>query len=130
VEELAGILWRKRRLRLAEGAAWRRGLSSVPSRETTDAALAHLNLFEKGPDVRKQLADLAQNRASISDGLELLHAGKARCYDKALSKLDETTRERWDEATRSKPGLELFDFNSPSFSEGPSLQVRRPAQRT
>jgi hypothetical protein len=118
VEELAGVMWRKRRLRLAEGAAWRRGLRSVPSRETTDAALAHLNLFEKRTDdVRRQLADLAQDRASIAHGLELLRAGKPRCYDKALGKLDETTREKWDEATRSKPSIELFDFNSPSFSE-------------
>ena len=31
VEELAGILWRKRRLRLAEAAAHRRGLKRVMS---------------------------------------------------------------------------------------------------
>src|SRR5919112_2307175 len=45
VEELAGILWRKRRLRLAEAAAHRRGLESTlsPWRETTSAALVHLN---------------------------------------------------------------------------------------
>jgi hypothetical protein len=34
VEELAGILWRKRRLRLAEGAAHRRGLEEALSPET------------------------------------------------------------------------------------------------
>src|SRR2546421_11854624 len=45
VEELAGILWRKRRLRLAEAAAHRRGLNStfVPFRETAKVALAHLD---------------------------------------------------------------------------------------
>ncbi|MEI6724142.1 MAG: hypothetical protein WCO67_25550, partial [Betaproteobacteria bacterium] len=44
VEELAGILWRKRRLRLAEAAAFRRGLSGamVSYRETGKVALAHL----------------------------------------------------------------------------------------
>jgi hypothetical protein len=46
VEELAGILWRKRRLRLAEAAAHRRGLQrTMPSYQgTVKAALAHLPL--------------------------------------------------------------------------------------
>src|SRR5208282_779914 len=41
VEELAGILWRKRRLRLAESAAVRRGLEDTfePYRKTVKAAL-------------------------------------------------------------------------------------------
>jgi hypothetical protein len=43
VEELAGVLWRKRRLRLAEAAAHRRGLESTFSsyRDTAKAALEH-----------------------------------------------------------------------------------------
>jgi len=45
VEELAGIIWRKRRLRLAEAAAHRRGLEETlaPFRETVKAALVHLD---------------------------------------------------------------------------------------
>jgi hypothetical protein len=41
VEEIAGILWRKRRLRLAEAAAHRRGLQGTLAsyRETVKAAL-------------------------------------------------------------------------------------------
>ena len=55
VEELAGILWRKRRLRLAEAAAYRRGLARTiaPYRETVKAALVHLDpkqQFEKVVD--------------------------------------------------------------------------------
>src|SRR5271156_1538125 len=44
VEELAGILWRKRRLRLAEAAAYRRGLEEALSsrRDTAKAAVAHI----------------------------------------------------------------------------------------
>src|SRR5260370_21753273 len=44
VEELAGILWRKRRLRMAEAAAYRRGLEDTlkPFHETVKAALVHL----------------------------------------------------------------------------------------
>jgi hypothetical protein len=45
VEELAGILWRKRRLRLAEAAAYRRGLDGTLDsyRETVKVALVHLD---------------------------------------------------------------------------------------
>jgi hypothetical protein len=45
VEELAGILWRKRRLRLAEAAAHRRGLDGTIAsyRETLKVALVHLD---------------------------------------------------------------------------------------
>src|SRR6266478_3134671 len=45
VEEIAGILWRKRRLRLAEAAAHRRGLEGtlVSYRETVKVALVHLD---------------------------------------------------------------------------------------
>src|SRR4051812_49921742 len=41
VEELAGIFWRKRRLRLAEAAAHRRGLEAAtkPHKETPQAGL-------------------------------------------------------------------------------------------
>jgi hypothetical protein len=123
VEELAGVMWRKRRLRLAENAACRRGFKSAPSKEATDAALAHLDDFEPY-DAAKQLAELAQDRALVTSALELLQAGKARSYDKALSKLSEETRGRWDKAIRSKPALELFDFNRPSFSEDPDGLVQ------
>ena len=45
VEELAGILWRKRRLRMAEAAIHRRGLNGTLSsyRETVKMALVHLD---------------------------------------------------------------------------------------
>src|SRR3954447_23843237 len=44
VEEVAGILWRKRRLRLAEAAAYRRGLKEAlaSNRGTAQVALVHL----------------------------------------------------------------------------------------
>ncbi len=43
VEELAGVMWRKRRLQLAEAAAHHRGLDYIAShRDTVAAALSHL----------------------------------------------------------------------------------------
>ncbi len=51
VEEIAGIVWRKRRLRLAECAAYRQGLNDTfqSFRHTGEAALAHVG---GGDDVR------------------------------------------------------------------------------
>ena len=49
VEELAGILWRKRRLRLAEAAAHRRGLEGTFDlyRKTVKVALVHLDATDQ-----------------------------------------------------------------------------------
>src|SRR5208282_3261367 len=44
IEEIAGVIWRKRRLRLAEAAAYRRGLekNTEPFSNTVNRALVHL----------------------------------------------------------------------------------------
>ena len=49
IEEIAGIVWRKRRLGLAEAAAHRRGLNGTlaPYRETVKAALVHLDTTDQ-----------------------------------------------------------------------------------
>src|SRR3954469_7068646 len=49
IEELAGIIWRKRRLRLAEAAAHRRGLEGTLDsyRETVKVALVHLDATDQ-----------------------------------------------------------------------------------
>ena len=68
VEEIAGILWRKRRLRLAEAAAHRRGLEDTlePYRKTAKAALAHLDVSDESESasdaVRTTAADTDQGR--------------------------------------------------------------------
>jgi hypothetical protein len=48
VEELAGIIWRKRRLRLAEGAAHHRALKRTTEshQETAKAALIHVAVHD------------------------------------------------------------------------------------
>jgi len=58
VEELAGIIWRKRRLRLAEAAAHHRGLETIArGRDPVAAALAHL--IDGKPSERARDAILA-----------------------------------------------------------------------
>src|SRR5271155_5264572 len=53
VEEVAGILWRKRRLRLAEAAAHRRGLEEAleSGRDTAKAAVVHLDAIDLSVDI-------------------------------------------------------------------------------
>src|SRR3954451_21335415 len=76
VEELAGILWRKRRLRLAEAASFRRGLADTVSGigAAVRAAVAHLSVSASqesvagavqatAEDTAGDFADLAAERA-------------------------------------------------------------------
>jgi hypothetical protein len=102
VEELAGILWRKRRLRLAEGAVYRRGLKDAlkPYSETTEAALVHLDAGEQTErtieairatpeETRQDLKELGEDRAMTEKALKLLRAGKPGAYEKALWEPDD-----------------------------------------
>ncbi len=85
VEEIAGILWRKRRLRLAEAAAHRRGLEGTLAsyRETVKMALVHLDTNGQSErvvdairatvaDTREDLTDMAADEAMTGRSLELL----------------------------------------------------------
>jgi hypothetical protein len=114
VEEMVGILWRKRRLRLAEAAACRHGLKSAVSRDQTiKAALVHLDIGKQtAANATMELADLDQRATVIARALDLLQAGKARAYDKALGTLSEETRERWKELIKPKPHLGLLTFSN------------------
>ena len=93
VGELAGILWRKRRLRMAEGALYHRGLKDTlePFRETTEAALVHLDAGKQtartveairatSEDTRRDLEDLDEDQAMTEKALKLLKAGKHGTY--------------------------------------------------
>src|SRR5215212_6153433 len=110
VEELAGILWRKRRLRLAEGASFRRGLEDATSfiRSTATAAVSHLNVSASQRDVGSAVrataedtagdfADLAADQAQTRAALAILEAGEDGAYERALSALREDTRAWWQQ---------------------------------
>ncbi len=111
VEELTGVLWRKRRLRMAEGAAYHHALADALDSDpaTTEAALVHLdvkNLADRaaaaavhaGPDdTRREMQDLDEDQAMTEKALRLLRAGKPGAYDKALAALQEDTRDGWQE---------------------------------
>jgi hypothetical protein len=111
VEELACVIWRKRRLRLGESAAHHRALkhSTEPYRETAKAALIHL---VAGDDVEKEavidaitateeqtaadLTDLESDQDMTEEALRLLESKSSTAYSHALGALREDTREWWE----------------------------------
>ena len=110
VEELAGILWRKRRLRLAEAAAHRRGLKGTfaPYHETVKAALVHLDATKQtervvdairstDAETARELTELADDEAMTARALALLKTEAPNAYDEALATLNPGTRESWEE---------------------------------
>ena len=109
VEEIAGVIWRKRRLRLAEAASYRRGLEKtlMPFSGTLDTALVQVKGTLARPiidavtatpsETAKDLGELKRREASARSALEILSAGKAGSYETALAELDERTRTWWQE---------------------------------
>jgi hypothetical protein len=115
VEEMVGVLWRKRRLRLAEAATYRRGLINAVSsdQQTTKAALVHLDISKQtAATTTMELGKLDQRETITARALDLLQTGKARAYDKALDTLSEDTREQWNELIKHKPALGLLMFDN------------------
>ncbi len=115
VEELAGILWRKRRLRSAEAAAFRRGLTKVvsPDQQTIRAALAHLDVEKQTTDdAANDLSDLDEGQTLTERVIDLLQTGKARAYDRAISALSEDMKERWANQSTPTSNLNLLDFGN------------------
>jgi hypothetical protein len=113
VEELAGILWRKRRLRLAENAAFRRGLMEVVSdQQAAGAALIHFKVEKEAATDRTELVNsLTRDQAMLLDATTVLRSGTVQAYEKALSNLEESMQKRWAELSASKE-LTLMPFNT------------------
>jgi hypothetical protein len=110
VAEVAGILWRKRRLRMAEVAAYRDALQDrfAPFRDTAKAALAHVRTAHEpesvehavkagDADTEAELADLDDDEAMTRRAMELLASGRKDAYKAALAALREDTRDWWQE---------------------------------
>src|SRR5690242_10843156 len=98
VEELAGVLWRKRRLRLAEAAAHRRGLHVAlqAHSQTARAALVHLEgsasteaareaVRATQADTDEESRDLEADEDLTRRGIELLGSSRNDAYELALS---------------------------------------------
>jgi hypothetical protein len=120
IEEIAGVIWRKRRLRFAEAASYRRGLEKTanPLSGTIDRALVQVEgILPLGPIIdavtatpsatAKDLIELKRREASTRSALEILSAAKAGAYEAALAELDEGTLTSWQE--QLAPELEDTD---------------------
>ena len=109
IEELASVIWRKRRVLQAEGATINRGLK-VSSRNAKTvipaAAPFEFGLSGESTDLRDVIDqtpdEVLQNQQETRDDLQalqkvvdLLRKGAAQAYDKALRLLPPEDRELW-----------------------------------
>lgn len=123
VEEIAGIIWRKRRLRLAEAAAHHRGLEHTlkPYRETVKAALVHLDATDQtarvvdairatAAETEDEIRDMQDDEAVTCQALQILSGKRADAYEAALAVLREDTQDWWAERlAREQEELEEGD---------------------
>jgi hypothetical protein len=120
VEELAGVVWRKRRLRIAEGAIYRDKLrkdtvSGFEPEQIPGAALLPLigsrkvkadipkALSATPADTARDLRDAKRDQAMTAKALNILTTGGADAYARALSALREDTRSYWLECLDDPP---------------------------
>jgi hypothetical protein len=130
VEELAGIMWRKRRLRLAEAAVHHRGLQYAlePFRETAKAALIHVDgphselaamaVHASDQTTDSELAELEADEALTKAALDILGTTRNDAYEAALTTLREDTRDWWHAELAREVKEE--DEDEPRYSPDPS----------
>ena len=134
VEELAGIIWRKRRLRLAEAATHRDGLrrTMAYSSDTASSALAHLHggettegvraaIRDTPADTKEALRDLKADEAMTRRALELIGSRRNDRYEAALEALREDTRDWWAERLECDPD-HLDEGEAPYQADADHLQ--------
>jgi len=127
-EELAGVIWRKRRVLQAEGATINKGLKdSANSAKTVIPAAApfEMGLSGDGRDIRDLMdltpEDVTESQRAARHDLDatykasaILRKGGDRAYDKALRALLPDSREWWEsyvdeqEYTADTEGLASF----------------------
>jgi hypothetical protein len=103
-----GILWRKRRLRLAEAAAHRRRLADTlePHRKTVKAALVYLDdpdpaervvdaIRATAGNTEQDVREMEEDEAMTHRALDLLGSPRNDAYESALAALREDTQAWW-----------------------------------
>ncbi len=134
VEELAGILWRKRRLRLAEAAAHRRGLDGTLAsyRETVKVALVHLDVTSsservvdairaKAADIEDDIREMQDDEAMTRRALDLLASRRNDRYEAALAALREDTQVWWADTLARDPE-DLDEGEEPATADAEGLR--------
>jgi hypothetical protein len=134
VEEIAGILWRKRRLRLAEAAAHRRGLEGTLDsyRETVKVALVHLDTTGQSErvvdairatvaDTDEDIAEMETDEAMTRRALDLLGSKRNDAYEAALAVLREDTQAWWADVLARDPD-EMEEGEESATADAESLR--------
>ena len=137
VEELAGVMWRKARLRLAETAAFRQRL-----RQTLDQIDAHVQgnpsaaaafacvggEAPKGTAVAREAVQSTTAEANdkvkvaaiaarcASTALRLLGDGKAKSYERALEALRPAIREWWQQTLQGRAQEPELVYRAPDVT--------------
>jgi hypothetical protein len=131
IEELAAIIWRKRRVLLAEGASINRGLQSV-AHSKVNSPIQAAAPFQRGlsteqidlPDllratpeeVAKQQRDAELDLAATRKAASILRKGGPNAYEKARRTLIPESRDWWDEYVQ--------DETYPATAEGLAQFIR------
>jgi hypothetical protein len=129
VEELAGIMWRKRRLRLAEFALHQDAMEGAtdkflrgPSRVTHDHPKPFAALSSRSKQqIAQCLEDVEAYRGQTLKALDLLKGfSYKKIYKQRVAALHGHTREWWEQQERPTEINENLPFGNRSFS-GPSF---------
>ena len=134
VEELAGILWRKRRLRLAEAAAHRRGLEGTLDsyRKIVKVALVHLDATDQSEravdairatatDTEEDIREMQEDEAMTRRALDLIGSRHSDAYEAGLAALREDTQAWWADTLARDPD-ELDENEEPATADAEGLR--------
>jgi hypothetical protein len=134
VEELAGVLWRKRRLQRAEAASYHRGLQATTEGytegKTSAAALVTTDDTKKiavkralntpPAETKQQLAYIYRDQPKTERAVEILQGGGPAALEQALAALDESTIEAWTDQL-AWPPEDYADSETPYTNDAPNL---------
>ena len=104
VEEIACVIWRKRRLRLAEAGSYQHGIAQVAETLTDTIPALKVGFRPIIMDIVSATlpvtaGDLVawERRDALLRALKILREGEPWAYKAALAELDEQTRTSWQE---------------------------------
>ena len=121
IEEIAGVIWRKCRLRLAEaGSHWKNVDKATDFSSDIDERRAVLTLdalLTTPAGTAKDIAEVQNRLTAVSRARDILMAGKAGAYKAAMAELDERTKAHWQE--QIAPELEDSDENEDDDEDEP-----------
>jgi hypothetical protein len=132
VEELAGTLWRKRRLRLAEAAAHRHGLDDALSGQTAKAALVLIDVEGQSrwvvdairataADTEEEIREMQEDEAMTRRAIKLLGSKREDAYEAALAALREDTQAWWANVLARDPN-EMEEDGEPATADVEGLR--------